>query len=172
MWFQIKTSWSLRREVLKCNQLIKEHDHGQTQEPENRPLSVARALDAIGERWSLLIVRDAFDGMRRFGEFRKAWAWRRTSWPTACTPWWKGIFTAARFGRHGLPEYVLTAGGWTCSRRRGFAPMERGAAVRARRSPFTLLQRAGLPVRKLEVLAEDGRILQAGDTVVHKVAPQ
>jgi hypothetical protein len=30
----------------------------------------------------------------------------------------------------------------------------------------------GLPVRKLEVLAEDGRILQAGDTVVHKVAPQ
>lgn len=32
---------------------------------------VARALDAIGDWWSLLIVRDAFDGVRRFGEFQK-----------------------------------------------------------------------------------------------------
>ena len=32
---------------------------------------VARALDAIGDWWSLLIVRDAFDGLRRFGEFQK-----------------------------------------------------------------------------------------------------
>ena len=36
------------------------------------PCPVARALDVIGERWSLLIVRDAFDGMRRFGEFQKS----------------------------------------------------------------------------------------------------
>ena len=32
---------------------------------------VARALDEIGDWWSLLIIRDAFDGMRRFGEFQK-----------------------------------------------------------------------------------------------------
>lgn len=32
---------------------------------------VARALDAIGDWWSLLIVRDAFDGVRRFGDFQK-----------------------------------------------------------------------------------------------------
>jgi len=32
---------------------------------------VARALDAIGDIWSLLIVRDAFDGLRRFGDFQK-----------------------------------------------------------------------------------------------------
>jgi DNA-binding HxlR family transcriptional regulator len=31
---------------------------------------MARALDVIGDQWSLLIVRDAFDGMRRFGEFQ------------------------------------------------------------------------------------------------------
>ncbi|CAN7359932.1 helix-turn-helix transcriptional regulator [Acidovorax sp. LjRoot129] len=31
---------------------------------------VARALDAIGDRWSLLIVRDAFDGVSRFGDFQ------------------------------------------------------------------------------------------------------
>ena len=32
---------------------------------------VARPLDAVGDSWSLLIVRDAFDGLRRFGEFQK-----------------------------------------------------------------------------------------------------
>ncbi|MBR0874665.1 helix-turn-helix transcriptional regulator [Bradyrhizobium tropiciagri] len=32
---------------------------------------VARALDAIGDWWSLLIVRDAFDGLRRFGDFQE-----------------------------------------------------------------------------------------------------
>ncbi|GGM15804.1 hypothetical protein GCM10010129_70030 [Streptomyces fumigatiscleroticus] len=32
--------------------------------------SVARALAVVGERWSLLIVREALDGARRFGEFK------------------------------------------------------------------------------------------------------
>ncbi|MBO1418157.1 helix-turn-helix domain-containing protein [Streptomyces sp. FH025] len=31
--------------------------------------SVARSLAVVGERWSLLIVREALDGARRFGEF-------------------------------------------------------------------------------------------------------
>jgi DNA-binding HxlR family transcriptional regulator len=32
---------------------------------------VARSVDIIGDWWSLLIVRDAFDGVRRFSEFQK-----------------------------------------------------------------------------------------------------
>ncbi len=32
---------------------------------------VARSLDVIGDWWSLLIVRDAFDGVRRFSAFQK-----------------------------------------------------------------------------------------------------
>lgn len=36
-----------------------------------QPCPVARALDVIGDRWSLLIVRNAFDGMGRFGDFQK-----------------------------------------------------------------------------------------------------
>jgi DNA-binding HxlR family transcriptional regulator len=32
--------------------------------------SVARALETVGERWSLLIVRDAFYGVRRFEDFQ------------------------------------------------------------------------------------------------------
>ena len=33
--------------------------------------SVARTLDTIGDRWSLLILRDAFYGVRRFEDFRE-----------------------------------------------------------------------------------------------------
>src|SRR5471032_1701823 len=33
--------------------------------------SVARSLDVIGDWWSLLIVRDALAGLRRFGEFQR-----------------------------------------------------------------------------------------------------
>jgi DNA-binding HxlR family transcriptional regulator len=32
---------------------------------------VARSLEIVGERWTLLIVRDAFLGMRRFEEFQE-----------------------------------------------------------------------------------------------------
>jgi DNA-binding HxlR family transcriptional regulator len=32
--------------------------------------SIARALEIVGERWTLLIVRDAFLGKRRFDEFQ------------------------------------------------------------------------------------------------------
>lgn len=33
--------------------------------------SVARTLDTIGDKWSLLILRDSFYGVRRFDDFRK-----------------------------------------------------------------------------------------------------
>jgi DNA-binding HxlR family transcriptional regulator len=32
---------------------------------------VARTLEAIGDRWVLMIIRDAFDDVRRFSEFQK-----------------------------------------------------------------------------------------------------
>ena len=36
------------------------------------PCPVARCIDVVGDRWALLIIRDAFAGMRRFGEFQKS----------------------------------------------------------------------------------------------------
>src|SRR4051812_7850276 len=32
---------------------------------------VARTVDVLGDKWSLLIIRDAFDGARRFGQFQR-----------------------------------------------------------------------------------------------------
>lgn len=40
-------------------------------DPQNKQCPVARALEVIGDRWALMILRDAFDGLRRFSEFQK-----------------------------------------------------------------------------------------------------
>ncbi|HEX4466276.1 MAG TPA: helix-turn-helix domain-containing protein [Solirubrobacteraceae bacterium] len=37
---------------------------------ENQTCSIARALDVVGERWSLLIVRNVMLGLRRFDEMQ------------------------------------------------------------------------------------------------------
>jgi DNA-binding HxlR family transcriptional regulator len=41
-------------------------------EYEGQICSIARALEVVGERWTLLIVRDAFLGVRRFDEFQES----------------------------------------------------------------------------------------------------
>jgi DNA-binding HxlR family transcriptional regulator len=38
---------------------------------DNQVCSIARTLELIGERWTLLIVRDAFLGVRRFDELQR-----------------------------------------------------------------------------------------------------
>jgi DNA-binding HxlR family transcriptional regulator len=39
---------------------------------EGQNCSVARALEVVGERWTLLIIRDAFLGLRRFEQFQES----------------------------------------------------------------------------------------------------
>jgi DNA-binding HxlR family transcriptional regulator len=39
--------------------------------PQSETCPVARALDIVGDRWSFLIIRDAFDGTQRFSEFQR-----------------------------------------------------------------------------------------------------
>ncbi len=38
---------------------------------EGQNCSIARALEIVGERWTLLIIRDAFLGLRRFDQFQE-----------------------------------------------------------------------------------------------------
>ncbi|MFM2086799.1 MAG: hypothetical protein RLZZ237_1668, partial [Pseudomonadota bacterium] len=74
---------------------------------------VARALDVIGDRWSLLIVRDAYDGMRRFGEFQKSLGVARNILADRLhTLVEEGIFTSAPASDGtAYQEYVLTEKG-------------------------------------------------------------
>ena len=37
----------------------------------NKYCPVARTLNLVGDRWSLLIIRDAFDGISRFKDFQR-----------------------------------------------------------------------------------------------------
>jgi DNA-binding HxlR family transcriptional regulator len=133
---------------------------------------VARPLDAIGDWWSLLIMRDAFDGLRRFGEFQKNLGLA------------KNILSARLHNlvQHGImdlvpasdgspyQEYVLTEKG------RGLFPVL--VALRQWGETFffspdethvlLLDKKSGLPVRRLELRSQDGRVLGPDDTVVRQ----
>ena len=139
------------------------------------PCPVARALDVVGERWALLIVRDAFDGMRRFGEFQKSLGVARNILADRLQGLVEeGIFTIAPASDGtAYQEYVLTQKGLALFPVVvGLRQWSEEQLFEAGEAHSTLLQRgSGLPVRRIDVLAEDGRVLQAGDTVVHKVSP-
>jgi DNA-binding HxlR family transcriptional regulator len=72
---------------------------------------IARTLEIVGERWTLLVVRDAFYGVRRFSDFRahlgipKAVLSERLSLLVD-----EGVLSKAA-GSSGRDEYVLTAKG-------------------------------------------------------------
>jgi DNA-binding HxlR family transcriptional regulator len=73
--------------------------------------SLARALEVVGERWTLLIVRDAFFGVRRFGDFAA-----HLAIPRAVLTHRLGALVEADVltvvpGPHGHDEYALTGKG-------------------------------------------------------------
>jgi DNA-binding HxlR family transcriptional regulator len=76
------------------------------------PCPVARALEAVGDWWSLLIVRDALMGKRRFGEFQQSLGAARNILAArlkklvAC-----GILEQVAAGTGARREYVLTESG-------------------------------------------------------------
>ena len=48
--------------------------------------SIARSLEVVGERWSLLIVRDVMNGQPALrSSYRRPSAWRATCSPPACS---------------------------------------------------------------------------------------
>ncbi len=75
------------------------------------PCSLARALEVVGERWTLLIVRDAFFGVRRFGDFAAHLDIpRAVLTDRLATLVGAGVLALAP-GAHGHGEYVLTGKG-------------------------------------------------------------
>ncbi|MGW4490185.1 winged helix-turn-helix transcriptional regulator [Amycolatopsis sp. NPDC004368] len=70
--------------------------------------SMARSLEIVGERWTLLILRDAFFGVRRFGDFLAHLGMSRA----VLTERLEGLFESGllseTLGSHGYREYVLT----------------------------------------------------------------
>jgi DNA-binding HxlR family transcriptional regulator len=73
--------------------------------------SMARALEIVGERWTLLIVRDAFFGVRRFGDFASHLRIPRAVLTERLGSLADAGVLARTCGAHGHTEYVLTAKG-------------------------------------------------------------
>src|ERR1700740_978874 len=80
---------------------------------ETQNCSVARTLEFVGERWTLLIIRDAFLGLRRFDQFQQSLGIARNvltdrlNWLTG-----GGIFARDRYSERPIRhEYQLTPKG-------------------------------------------------------------
>jgi DNA-binding HxlR family transcriptional regulator len=131
---------------------------------------IARSLDAIGDWWSLLIIRDALLGRRRFGEFQKSMGLAKNILTVRLRALVdRGILEMAPASDgSAYQEYVLTPKG------RGLFPVL--VALRQWTEQFdetpheiaTILvdRDSGRPVRKLALHARDGRLLGAGDTTL------
>src|ERR1700682_1778695 len=131
---------------------------------------IARSLDAIGDWWSLLIIRDAFLGIRRFSEFQKNLGRAKNILTVRLrTLVDQGILKMAPASDgSAYQEYVLTPKG------RGVFPIL--VALRQWSEEFdqrpdeiaTILvdREKSRPVRKLELYSQDGRLLSAADTAL------
>lgn len=80
---------------------------------EDQNCSIARALEIVGERWTLLIVRDAFLGLSRFDEFQQSLGIARNVLTDRLNRLVdEGILERARYSEHPPRyEYRLTAKG-------------------------------------------------------------
>ena len=128
---------------------------------------IARSLDAIGDWWSMLIIREALFGVSRFGEFQKRLGLAKNILTVRLRALVdQGILkTAPASDGSAYQEYLLTPKG------RGVFPIL--VALRQWSEEFderpeeiaTILvdKEKGRPVRKLELYSQDGRLLSAGD---------
>ncbi len=74
--------------------------------------SVARALQLIGDRWTLLVIRDAFYGVSRFQDFQESIGLARNVLSERLHKLVQGgVLEAVPIGEGGWHEYHLTAMG-------------------------------------------------------------
>jgi|SRR4051812_17777500 DNA-binding HxlR family transcriptional regulator len=131
---------------------------------------IARSLDAIGDWWSLLIIRDAFIGIRRFSEFQKNIGLAKNILTVRLRALVDRdiLKMAPASDGSAYQEYLLTPKG------RGVFPVlvalrqwSEEFAFSPGECPTLLVDRAkGRPIRKLELHAQDGRLLGDGDAEV------
>jgi DNA-binding HxlR family transcriptional regulator len=129
---------------------------------------VARTLDLVGDRWSLLVLRDAMNGARSFTEFQRRTGIARN----ILTDRLRKLTAHGLLSRRTAPsgrrqEYVLTHAGralfpviltlrqW--GERHAFAPGENHS---------TLVDQHGVPVPEVKPTSTSGAPLDAGTTHV------
>ena len=134
---------------------------------------IARSLAIFGESWSLLILRESFNGVTRFDDFQKNLKVSKNTLTTRL----------AALVKRGILRRVPIEEG---ARRKHYKLTEKGKelyvvfmAIRQWGDkwtfdgppPFAVVEReTGLPVGSVDVRAQDGRILKPRDTHLVRVA--
>lgn len=139
----------------------------------NDACPMARALEIVGDQWSLLIIRDAFDGMTRFGEFQQSLGMAKNILADRLKFMvQEGVLELAPASDGSLyQEYLLSDMG------KGLFPVVVGlrhwgeAHLYAKGEPHSVLveRDSGKPVPKIVLRTRDGQPLDAADTVVKKL---
>ena len=142
---------------------------------QGEPCPVARGAAIIADRWALLIVRDAFDGVTRFGDFQRGLGMARNILADRLRMLVEdGILASRPAAGSAYQEYVLTAKGEdlfpviVALRRWGerhlFAPGEPHSVLAWRES--------GEAVEELALRTAGGKEPTARETFVRKVVPE
>ncbi len=141
----------------------------------NARCPVSRSLDVIGDWWTLLIVRDAFNGARRFGDFQKNLGLAKNILSTRLRKMVEdGIMETrptADGGAH--HEYHLTEKGQrlrlvlVALRQWG----EDNLFTAGEAKTVMVEKETGRPIGRLRLTAQDGRPLGYSDVVVRPPEP-
>src|SRR5882757_5348773 len=137
---------------------------------------IARALDAVGDWWSLLIIRDAFDGIRRFSEFQANLGIAKGMLTTRLRDLADlGVLELAPASDGtAYQEYVLTKKGHdlfhvvVALRQWG----EDHLYERGERHSVLIDNENRHPVGRLELRSQTGRVLRWADATVSKLPPK
>lgn len=140
------------------------------------PCPVARALEVIGDRWAMLIVRDAYDGSRRFGDFQRNLGVARNILADRLHGLTEDGVLAVQPASDGsaYQEYVLTEKGEQlfpvvlALRQWG----EQHLFRRGEKHSLLLDKDSGAALPPMLPHSRDGRVLRAADTVVKKLPPK
>jgi DNA-binding HxlR family transcriptional regulator len=134
---------------------------------EDQQCAVARSLDVVGDWWTLLIVRDALGGVKRFGEFQRSLGAARNILTTRLRSLIEqGILeTAPASDGSAYQEYLLTTKG------RALVPVLIALSQWSDAHVFKPGEASLVPVdalnmqrlSPLQIRASDGRLLHADE---------
>jgi len=142
--------------------------------PSAETCPVARSLDLIGDRWTMLLIRDAFDGVQRFGDFQRSLGVARNILSDRLRRLVEADILAVQPASDGsaYQEYVLTTMG------KSLFPLvvalrqwgEQHLFARGERHSLLIDKRTRKPVPFMAPRTGAGAVLSADQTEVRKVS--
>jgi DNA-binding HxlR family transcriptional regulator len=132
--------------------------------------SVAQALEVLGDWWTLLVVREAFLGTRRFADFEAVLPISKNVLTKRLRHLVRrGVLVKVDAGEHGVRyEYLLSPMGkdlatvMTALRQWS----DRWVMGRGKEPLLVYDRRTGRPIPRLRITGEDGQLLSASDLEV------